>query len=194
MLHVVNEHLRIPVEQDTRIEQPLRVNNLFRPPHPFINGFAPFCLDEGSHVATCAMLGFQATVVSQHCLHQLTHEIGILLDALRGVDVGEDGEMDIAIQQVSPHHGITITITAEYLPHSGQGLTQYLLTESDVFNDGNRSSRTLACCRSEKAATYPPIGGVQLWIGGEGDGIERRDLGQGGLDLVELLLKGILIV
>jgi hypothetical protein len=64
------------------------------------------------------VFGFQTTLMLDgNQFTQFIHKLGILTNALLSVDIGKNREMHVAVEQMSPHHGIGITGIYEQLAY-----------------------------------------------------------------------------
>ena len=63
------------------------------------------------------MFGFKASVESKYIIDQLAHKGGVVVDTGLVVDIGENGEVHVPVEQVSPHDEVIVVITAQCFPY-----------------------------------------------------------------------------
>ena len=115
-LEVLQVGLRVVVENDSGIEEILRVEERFDAAHQAGGLASPFHLDEGRHVAAGAVLGLERAVVFvDDEFAYLIHEARIAID-LGGVAevLGED-EVEVAFERMAKDDALAVAV----LPQQG---------------------------------------------------------------------------
>ena len=141
---VLDVALRVIIEDNARIEQPFRVEQLLDCLHGFKSCLSPFIFHEGGHVTSGAMFCFQRTVVfidyqSLYVIHQV-------LVALY-IGVGTEGlvqdKMVVAFQGMTVDAGIIVAVAGDELLQVGSGFGQVFDVEGYVLDEAG--SAGLAC-------------------------------------------------
>ena len=82
LLEMLDETVGIIIEDNTGIEQMLRIKDILQFLHDAERVLAPFFLHERSHVAAGAVLSLERAVIALHQRHNVSHHVGITLDFL----------------------------------------------------------------------------------------------------------------
>ena len=152
---VLDIAFRVIIEYHTRVEQSLRVEELFHFLHDLKGLRAPLFLDKRRHVAACTVLGLERAVVlvDNQSLH-LEHEILVLVDlGLRLKRLGKD-EVIVAFQRI----GIAVALQ-EFL-QVGCRIGEVLNVESNVLNQHRSAQWTRTTHRRENSGTDSPVLGI----------------------------------
>ena len=93
---------RIVVEDDTGIQQVVRIEQRLDFPHQPMGLPPPFQLDERGDITAGAVFGFQRTVVSIHDhVAYVVHEVLVAFGFGRLGKVGSDDEMQVAFERMA---------------------------------------------------------------------------------------------
>ena len=108
--------LRVIVENNAWIEYIVRVEKMFHLFHKAESIGAPFAFDVRSHVATCAMLGFErAIVVTDYHIGNIFHKSLVAIDFGLRVEALVDDEVVVAFEGMTIDNSIVVVVMLEKL-------------------------------------------------------------------------------
>ena len=114
---VLQMTIRVFVEYYTRVQDAVRVKQLFHILHQFKSSIAPFATDKGRHVATRAVFGFQGTFVFvHHQIHDFVHHVFILRNSLRRIESLVQDEMVVAVVCMAVNDRFFIAVFIQNIP------------------------------------------------------------------------------
>jgi hypothetical protein len=97
-LEILQVNQWIFAQQNIRGQDPVRIKEVFCPPHQIRECVAPFAPDKRSHVGPCSMLRLQrAVILIQHHFDQVTHEAVVALAARVLAHLFNHHEMQISV-------------------------------------------------------------------------------------------------
>ena len=110
-LQALDEAVGIVVEDDATVQQTVGVEDFLQFLHHLVSLVAPFIFHERCHVATCAVLGLQTSIVAlYHQLGHIAHHLGIACHlVLVGKALIQD-EVVVALEGVAIDAGIVIAM------------------------------------------------------------------------------------
>ena len=132
--------LRVIIEDDAGIQQPLRVKQFFDSLHGLVGIISPFMTDEGSHVTARAVFGFQGTVIFVH--HQgldVVHQVFVAFHFRLGTERLVDDEMVVPLEGVSVDAGVVISVAGYELLKLCRCLGKVLNMEGYVLDEAGGS-------------------------------------------------------
>ncbi len=103
------EAFGVVVENHSRIEETLGVEGIFEAFHQVPHLCSPFSLDKRSHIAACAVLGFQRTVETPYDqLFYAGHKVAVFVDVLLGLESLGYYKMIVALERMAIDAGIVV--------------------------------------------------------------------------------------
>ena len=141
-LEILDEALRIIVEDDARIEQIVRVKNGLELTHGSISLLAPLLLDKRRHIAARAVLSLQrAVILLDHEPGHVAHHRGIALHLAVGAEKLIDDEVVIALEGMAVDACILIAMVGDKALQLDGGLGQILHGKRHVLDKARGTHR-----------------------------------------------------
>ena len=144
-LQALDEALRIVVEDDSLVQQPVGVENLLQFLHHLVGLLAPLIPDEGCHVTARAVLSLQRTVILlDHQPGHVAHHLGITVHLTLGLETLVQDEMVVALEGMAVDTGIGIAVVCDEFLQFYRSLWQRLDGEGHVLDEtrGSHGART----------------------------------------------------
>ena len=133
---VGNVALRVVVENNTRIEYVVRVEELFHFFHELERLFAPFAFDERSHVATSAMFGFErAVVVVYNEKGYVVHKSFVAIDFVLSIKALIDDEVIVTFEGMTIDDSIVVVVMLKELLELFGCFHKMMNRECNVFDE-----------------------------------------------------------
>ena len=167
-LDVVNETLRVVVENHSGIEQPLGVKETLDVSHNLKRLVSPLVPHKRGHIAPRAVLGLErAVILVDHQFDNLLHQVAVARHLLWGVETLGDDEVVVALEGVAVDARVVVAVVDEHLREVFGGLWQVVDVEGDILDDDGGSQGSRAAHLREDAAAYGPIFAVLLRVARE---------------------------
>ena len=149
--------MRVFVNDDTGIEQPLRVEETLDAAHDIISLLTPFLPDEWSHITSCTMFRLQRTVilVDYQSLHVI-HEPLVSSHLLVVVKILVNDEMIIPFQSMPIDAGIVLSMTRNELLKFFGRMGEVFYLESDILCQAGCARFTSTADRREDSTADSP--------------------------------------
>ena len=157
-LEILQEALRIIVEDHTRIQKPMRVKQFLHPLHYPERLLAPLVLHERSHIPARSVLGLQGAVIfpDHHLRHVADHRL--IAPHLRlGIKRLVDDEMEVALKGVAVDAGIVVAMPVQQRRKIHRRVWQILDVEGDVLDKAGRPLAAHSTDRREYSRTDGPV-------------------------------------
>ena len=157
-LEILQEALRIIVEDHTRIQKPVRVKQFLHPLHYPERLLAPLVLHERSHIPARSVLGLQGAVIfpDHHLRHVADHRL--IAPHLRlGIKRLVDDEMEVALKGVAVDAGIVVAMPVQQRRKIHRRVWQILDVEGDVLDKAGRPLAAHSTDRREYSRTDGPV-------------------------------------
>ena len=157
-LEILQEALRIIVEDHTRIQKPVRVKQFLHPLHYPERLLAPLVLHERSHIPARSVLGLQGAVIfpDHHLRHVADHRL--IAPHLRlGIKRLVDDEMEVALKGVAVNAGIVVAMPVQQRRKILRRVWQILDVEGDVLDKAGRPFAAHSSDGREYSRTDGPV-------------------------------------
>ena len=157
-LEILQEALRIIVEDHTRIQKPMRVKQFLHPLHYPERLLAPLVLHERSHIPARSVLGLQGAVIfpDHHLRHVADHRL--IAPHLRlGIKRLVDDEMEVALKGVAVDAGIVVAMPVQQRRKILRRVWQILDVEGDVLDKAGRPLAAHSTDGREYSRTDGPV-------------------------------------
>ena len=157
-LEILQEALRIIVEDHTRIQKPVRVKQFLHPLHYPERLPAPLVLHERSHIPARSVLGLQGAVIfpDHHLRHVADHRL--IAPHLRlGIKRLVDDEMEVALKGVAVDAGIVVAMPVQQRRKILRRVRQILDVEGDVLDKAGRPFAAHSSDGREYSRTDGPV-------------------------------------
>ena len=157
-LEILQEALRIIVEDHTRIQKPVRVKQFLHPLHYPERLLAPLVLHERSHIPARSVLGLQGAVIfpDHHLRHVADHRL--IAPHLRlGIKRLVDDEMEVALKGVAVDAGIVVAMPVQQRRKILRRVWQILDVEGDVLDKAGRPLAAHSSDGREYSRTDGPV-------------------------------------
>eukprot|EP00962_Isochrysis_galbana_P009211 scaffold2574_cov110-Isochrysis_galbana.AAC.6 len=166
---VLGVHVGVLVQDDARVEQEGRVEELLHLPHDLVRLGAPLHLHEWSHVAAGAVLRLErATVLDCHVLVDVVHDVLVPLHLFRRLEALVEDEMQIALERVPHQAGIVVAPLAEDANQVLGHLPEFLSRARHVLEQHRRARLARAAHDRDEALPRVPEDVVLLGVVPEG--------------------------
>ena len=130
--------LRIIVEDDSRIKDSLRVDELFNLVHQTISLLSPFQFNERGHVPSGSVLCLEGSVVLvNHQVAYIVHEMSIFAHFFRALEILVEHKVEVSGKCVTEDHGIGVAVFVEQFPEVCNCLCKAGNFKANVFYDGS---------------------------------------------------------
>ena len=167
---------RVVVDEDTGVQQPLRVESVLDPPHQPVNLLSPLHLHERRHVPPRPVLPLEGSVVlpDDHIGHRV-HEPLVPRHLLRVAEILGKDEVQIPVQGVAENDPLVVPVAPHELLELQGGVGEALDREHHVLDDhGGADPPPCSNGREESLADQPQLLVLRLPVG-EGDREDGRD-------------------
>src|ERR1700675_2151409 len=139
-LEILEVNIPVLVENDTGIEQTLRVEQPLDAPHQVGGLLAPLHLDEGRHVAPSAVFGLERSVIApDNDLGDLLHQGGVTADRLIVGKTLRKDEVQVSVERMTEDNGLGIAVPDESSLQVGGCRSKAFDGNGDIFNDNRRT-------------------------------------------------------
>ena len=140
---VGNVTLRVVVENNARVEDIVGVEEMFYLFHELEGISTPLAFDVWSHVATCAMFGFErAIVVTDYHIGNIFHKSLVAIDFGLRVEALVDDEVVVAFEGMTIYYSIVIVVMLKELLKFFCGLDEMVDWEGNVFDEASSAYGT----------------------------------------------------
>ena len=194
-LDVLHKALGIFIEDDTRIENILRVEELLDFLHDAIGLVAPLLAHKGRHVAASAMLGLErAVVLVDHELHRFTHKFLVALHIFVGLKRLAYHKVEISLQGMAVDAAIGIAMLVEHACKIDRCIGKVLNVEGNVLDNHCSAYGASACNDGENARPYLPVLAILGRVAGEASRHMQLVVAHDIHDLGDILVECVLVV
>ena len=168
-LEMLDETVGIIIEDDTRVEDIVRVEDLLQLLHHTIGFLSPLIFDKRCHIASGTMLSLQRTVVFSHDeLHHILHHVAVAFYLLLcGKTLIED-EVVITLESMTINAGILVAMACDELLQIDRSMWQVLDMERHILDETRRTDWSLAAHSGEDAGADRPVLSIDLRVIGKG--------------------------
>ena len=187
-LEVLDEALGVVVEDNTLVEQALRVEDFLQFAHHLVSLLAPLIFHKRSHVAAGTMLSLQrAVVLLDHQTCHVAHHLLVALHLALALETLVENEVVVALESMTIDAGITVAVVGDKLLQLDGGLGQALDGEGHILDEARGADGARTTHRWEDTRADGPVLAVNGGVFGElGRNIEA-ELAETLLNTVNLL-------
>ena len=157
LLEVLDMHVRVGVEQHTRVEQSLGIEQRLDAAHQQVRLGAPFALDEGRDGAAGTVFGLEAAAIlyRDQFAQVLGKPVELFRDAWRRQFVAHL-KVQIAGQRMAEDHGVFIAMVVEQFPQIDDEVGEFFDRRRDVLGQHGGAGTARRAGRSEEALPDVP--------------------------------------
>ena len=167
-LQTLDEALRIIIEDNTLIQQALRIEDGFQLLHHLVGLILPLVFHEWCHVTARAMLSLQRTVVLlNHQTGYVAHHLLIALYLTVALETLIQDKVIVALESMTVDTSIAITMISNHLLQLHRCLGQVVNMEGHILYQTRGAYRTRTTHRGEDTRTDGPVLSVDLRILGK---------------------------
>ena len=145
------------VEHDSRIEQPVGIEQPLDPPHQVGCLLSPFHFDEGRHVAARAVLGLERAVVApDNDLGDVVHEGRVAVDRLMVGETLREDEVQVAVERMAEDDRFWVAVSDERRLQISGRRGEPVDRNGDILDDDRRAGRAhRADCGKQPLSDLP---------------------------------------
>mmetsp|Transcript_27848 Transcript_27848/g.84993 ORF Transcript_27848/g.84993 Transcript_27848/m.84993 type:complete len:329 (-) Transcript_27848:971-1957(-) len=194
-------NIGVLIEDDPRVQDECRVEELLYLPHELVGLSAPFHLNERSHVAAGAMLRLEgAAVLDGHVLVDVVHNVFVTLDLLRRLEALVENKVKIAFEGVTHETRVVVAPLAEDGDEILRHLSEFLSRARNVLEQhrcprlpGSAHDGDKAFARIPKDVVFLRIMAECLLVISDLRGNRHLGVPESYQDLIDGRLKGRLV-